>query len=695
MTHSALAHGVSRAAAAALLALPASVRAQQQPPRATARGDTARYVILTSDRRAGFYREWWANGALHSVYEYNDRGRGPHQEAVVTPGVGDVPTAMTIVGHAYLKDTVDERFSTQRAAEGDRATWRSTLEQGAASVRPGREFYVNASETPTLLPMFVRAALKAGGRLPLLPGGEATVEKVGALTIQPATGAPVRVTQYMIGGFGFSPYPIWLDDRAERFALVSGGWTSIVPEGWEKTVPAMVRAQEAARDARFARLARELAHRPAGGALVIRDARLFVAESATVRPHTTVVVRGNRIVAVGPNDSVAAPAGAQVVDAAGKTLLPGLWDMHVHISPGEDGLLHVAAGVTSARDMGNDTVSVLVLQRKFGTDSLIGPRLVLAGLIDGSGPYQVPTAVLADDSAAAVRAVDWYAAHGYEQIKIYSSMKPALVPAIIAEAHAKGLRVSGHVPAFMTAEQVVKLGFDEVQHANMLMLNFLDSVRDTRSMARFIEVGKHGAELDFTSPRVRDFVALFRARGVDIDPTLVTFEDMYNARPGQLSPQNAAIADRMPPMVKRGFYGGGLPVSDSATGRAYVGAYRAMMRMVKTMYDAGVPIVAGTDAGPVGFALHRELELYVQAGIPAPDALRIATLGAARVMHHDRELGSVAVGKLADLVLVDGDPTTNIGDVRRTALVVKDGIVYRPDELYAALGIRPLALGTH
>jgi len=655
--------------------------------------DTARYVILTSDRPAGFYREWWSNGELHSVYEYNDRGRGPHLDAVLTPGAGGVPAALRVVGHAYLKDTVDERLSTTSSPEGRTATWRSTLEHGAARLEPrAPAFYVNSSETPTLMPMLVRAAI-ARSRVPLLPSGEAMAVYVegSELTIRQADGTPARVVLYDLAGLGFSPQPVWIEEGGRhRFAVVSGGWTSLVPEGWEKAIPEMVRRQEASRDARVAGLAQSLAHRPAGGVLVIRNARLFVAESATVRPHTTVVVRGNRIAAVGPDGSVPTPASAPTVDAAGRTLLPGLWDMHVHIGPGEDGLLHVAAGVTSARDMGNDTVSVLALQRKFATDSLIGPRLVLAGLIDGPGPFQVPTAVLAGDSAAAVRAVDWYAAHGYEQIKVYSSVKPELVPVIIAAAHRKGLRVSGHVPAFMKAEQVVALGFDEVQHANMLMLNFLDSVKDTRSMARFTEVGRQGAELDFSSPRVREFVALFKAKGVDIDPTLATFEGMFNARPGQLDPSQAAIADRVPPMVRRGFFGGGLPVSDSATDRRYRDSYRAMLRMVKTMHDAGVPVVAGTDAFPVGFALHHELELYVRAGIPAPEVLQLATLGAARIMHHDRELGSVAAGKLADMVLVDGDPTTNIADIRRTSLVVKNGIMYEPAELYGALGIKPL-----
>jgi imidazolonepropionase-like amidohydrolase len=121
----------------------------------------------------------------------------------------------------------------------------------------------------------------------------------------------------------------------------------------------------------------------------------------------------------------------------------------------------------------------------------------------------------------------------------------------------------------------------------------------------------------------------------------------------------------------------------------YRDGFTAMKRIVKAMYDAGVPIVAGTDAYPAGFVLHRELELYVDAGIPAPAVLRVATLGAARIMHHDDERGSVAVGKLADLVLVHGDPTTHISDIRRTALVVKDGLVFRPSELYAAVGVRP------
>ena len=657
----------------ALTLLPfASARAQS--------ADTAHYVVLFSGRPAGEYREWFADGAVHSVYEYNDRGRGPHEESVLKVGDGDVPTSLSIVGHGYLKDSVDEHFTS----EGGTATWKTSSDHGSHA-NAGRAYYISSAESPIGSQLLVKAALANGGRVALLPSGEATVEKSGEMTIT-ANGKPIHVVRYDVAGLGFSPFPVWTDDENVHFASVSG-WSSVVPVGWESAVPAMIAAQEQARGERFTRLARELAHKPAG-ALVIRGARLFVAESASVQPGMTVVMNGARIAAVGKDGSVKIPTGATVIDAGGKTLLPGLWDMHVHIQPGEEGLMHIAAGVTNARDMGNDTVGVLELRRKFADGSLIGPRLMLAGLIDGSGPYQVPTGLLADDEATAKRDVDWYAAHGYEQIKVYSSMKPELVPGIIAEAHAKGMRVSGHVPAFMTASQVVKLGFNEVQHANMLLLNFMDTVKDTRSMARFTAVGAAGKDLDLQSPRVKEFVALFKSRGTSIDPTLTTFEGMFTARPGTLDPNQAPIADRMPPQVLRSFYGGGLPVPAEMDQR-YRDAFGQMKGIVKAMYDAGVPIVAGTDNGPVGFQLLRELELYVQAGIPAPQVLKLATIGSARVMHHEADRGSIAVGKVADVVLVDGDPTTNISDVRKTVLVVKDGVRFDPKELYAAVGVKP------
>ena len=287
-------------------------------------------------------------------------------------------------------------------------------------------------------------------------------------------------------------------------------------------------------------------------------------------------------------------------------------------------------------------------------------------------------------------AIARYADLGYVQIKVYSSIRPELVPGIIADAHAHGMRVSGHVPAFMTAEQFVKLGADELQHVNFLFLNFwADTVPDTRTPARFTAVAEKAASLDLDSERVKAFLRLLKEHGTVCDPTVSVFEEMFTARPGTISPPYAAVAARMPSGVRRGFLTGGLPVPEGSD-RLYRDSFRQLLAMVKRLEQEGIPIVAGTDA-LAGFTLHRELELYVEAGIPAPRVLQIATIGAARVMKRDGELGAIAPGKKADLVLVDGDPCRRISDVRRTVTVLKNGIVYDPAAISRALGIRPAA----
>lgn len=312
----------------------------------------------------------------------------------------------------------------------------------------------------------------------------------------------------------------------------------------------------------------------------------------------------------------------------------------------------------------------------------------MAGIVDGSGPFAGPTKVLVDNEKEAREAIDKYAKLGYVQIKIYSSIKPELVPKIVKMAHDHGLRVSGHVPGFMNADQFVRDGVDEIQHMNFIFLNFMfDRVKDTRGPARFSEVAAHGAEIDPNSPQVKAFIQLLQEHKVDLDPTLTIFEDMFTARPGTVSPSYAAVAERVPAQIRRGFFYGGLDVPEGMDQR-YQDSFAQMLKMLKALYDAGIPIVAGTD-GLAGFTLQRELELYVKAGIPAPQVLQLATLGAARIMKRDQDLGSIAQGKLADLIMVDGDPTTNISDIRKVKLVVKDGVVYKVEDLYRAIGVQP------
>jgi predicted amidohydrolase YtcJ len=172
-----------------------------------------------------------------------------------------------------------------------------------------------------------------------------------------------------------------------------------------------------------------------------------------------------------------------------------------------------------------------------------------------------------------------------------------------------------------------------------------------------------------------------------VDVTVATFEGMFTGRPGKVSPDYAPVLDRLPAQVQRNAYSGGLPVTPE-NDQLYKDSYAAMLKMTKKMYDAGVPILAGTDA-LVGLMLHRELELEVKAGIPPAKSLQIATWNAARLLKQEKELGSIAPGKKADLLLVDGNPARNISDIRRCRLVMKNGTLYKSDAVYAAMGIKP------
>jgi imidazolonepropionase-like amidohydrolase len=431
--------------------------------------------------------------------------------------------------------------------------------------------------------------------------------------------------------------------------------------------------------------ATRLRQRPQGP-LLVEHANVFDAEAKAMKPGTSVLVEGDRIRAVGPDGSIAVPAGTTRIDAKSRALVPGLWDMHSHPEPA-DGLLLLAGGVTGVRDMAAEPAKRERMKSWDG--ETLGPRIAYAGIVDGPGPFQGPTQVLAADEATARAAVDAMADAGFILVKVYSSVKPELVPAIVDQAGKRGLRVGGHIPAGMTAERAVRAGYDEIQHMNMVFLNFMfDLAPDTRTPARLTVPAEHAADLDFGDAKTKEFVALLAKERVTVDPTLQLFENLILDRAGNVATAYRPIADRLPPVVRRGLLEGGLPVTAELEPR-YRDSFRAMLRMLKELHAAGVPIVAGTDSLG-GFALIRELELYVQAGIPAPEVLQMATLGAARAAGRGDRLGSIAPGKLADFILVDGDPSADPGALRSLRLVVKDGVPLDPVAMWRELGIAPL-----
>jgi imidazolonepropionase-like amidohydrolase len=549
----------------------------------------------------------------------------------------------------------------------------------------GEAFYFPANAPPEMLGVLARALLKAPGhRLALLPAGEARLEAVGTLPGAVGSGTQA-LTQYQISGLDLAPTRIWLDGDGATAAIASS-WLSVLAPASREVLPQLLAAQDQANNAWSARIATAQTHLPTT-AVLIRNARLFDPRDLTVTADTSALIRGERIVRVAPDAELDAPADIQVVEAHGRFLMPGLWDNHQHFGANV-GALDLANGVTSARDMANDTDAFLQRVARFDAGTELGPRVWKAGVIDGTGPFAAPTKMRIATAAEAIRDVDWYADHGYGQIKIYSSVPPPLVATIATEAHARGLRVSGHVPAFMNAQQFVADGADEIQHLNFIVLDFLfDQVKETRNINRFTAVAAHAREFTPDKPHVQQFIAYLARHHTVLDPTVNVFEALFCGDPAAVTPGLEQIAPRMPPQIRRTLLSGALPVPKGEDD-AYREALPTMLRLLKALYDAGVTIVPGTDS-LAGYALHHELELYVRAGIPAAEVLRLATLTSAQVIGADGERGVIAPGKLADLILVDGDPSTQIADINRVTLVMKGGRMYDPAGIEQALGIAP------
>lgn len=658
-----------------LLLLLATVTAQA--------AETHEYQVLLQGNSAGKQTiKAAADGLTEVDYHYNDRGRGDETSAQWRLDSDGLLIDYRARGKNYTKAEVNETFSLH---EGH-ARWSNASEQGDR-VLDAPAFFMPISAPPEMQGVLARALLKAPGhRLALLPSGDASLENAGSLRLQTQSGT-VELVHYRITGLDFTPTSVWLmGDGSTAAVTYASGWVAVLPKELEASLPEIVGAQERADADWSAKLARDLTHQPKGP-LLIRNARLFDPRDLVVTPGTSVLVQGERIIRVAADAHIATPANAEVIDADGRFLLPGLWDVHKHYAEA-DGPLDIAGGVTSSRDLANNTDNFIERVKRFDAGTEIGPRVSMAGFIDGPGPYAGPTKMLVSTPEEARRAVDWYADRGYVQIKTYSSLKPELFPVIADRAHERGLRVSGHVPAFVSARQFVEGGADEIQHINFIFLNFMyPRVQETRNMKRLTEIGEHAYEYTPDQPEVQEFIAFLKRHHTVLDPTLAVFEDLSGDPDDPVPPGLRPIAHRLPPQVQRNFGFGALPVPKGHE-EAYAKAFPSLMRMLKALHDGGVTLMPGTD-GLAGYLLHAELEIYARAGIPNAEVLRLATLTPSQVMGVDKDRGVIAAGKLADMVLIDGDPLQDMRDIRNVDIVLKGGRVFDPAAIEQSLGIQP------
>ena len=624
-----------------------------------ASGDSTSYPVLNHGRTAGSMTVVRRGDTVSVRYVFTDRNRGVRVATKYAMHGGRIVFAET---RPVLSDgRLGEPMSRWEVVGDSVRRWLPTL-TSAERVQPG--VYYGRIATPFDEVALATYLLNAPGRTARLAEQNESVrlEVLRELTVATTRGRERVRLVAVHPESGETPNLLWLDANGGLFST-DVGWFMTVKPGAEPALPTLRKIETEYRD-RLAEALNSRLMKPTSGVIAITNGDLFDSERGVVRPKTTVVIRGDRIVAVGPRDSVAVPPNATVIDAAGKTVMPGMWDMHGHmqlVSETSGSLMQLARGITTVRDLASD-LDVAVSQRdRAQAGRIAAPRAVLAGFLEGPGAWAGPTSVIVRTEDEARQWVARYDSLGYKQIKVYNLVHPDLIPTIAREAHARGMRLSGHIPRGLSVPAAVILGFDEVNHAAFLFSTFFQDSLYVPTMRAYSAVATAVApNIDVDGPEMTGLIDLLARHKTVIDGTFAVWVTSAGTGIGQ-------------------GVGAGVPSDAQKADANY-------MRLLRRLYDAGVPLVAGTDAFG-SFSYDTELELYEKAGIPAPAVLQIATLGAARVMKDDGEYGSIAPGKIADVIVVDGKPAEHVADLRKIDRVVRAGRVYDPRELRTASGL--------
>lgn len=643
---------------------------------------TERFSVVADGETVGHVVAVRSGNRVDIDYAVLENGRGPkHQEHLLLDASG-MPVSWTIEGTSLMGGAVHERLAWHDGME----SWSSQADHGEVPA-PKPRLYVADDASPWALGLYAGILRKLpGGALDVLPSGRLLARRVrriaaGAVTSQSPLDA------YVLTGVDLTPQFLLLDPRGRLFAVLSS--SLLVRQGFEKRYQALRDLEESLTVELLRAMQQKVAHRY-DVPIHIRNVHIFDPTSGTIGGLESLIVYGGMITTIEPEAPDVAPLPDEVlIDGEGGTLVAGLHDMHAHNTLWS-GPFYLAAGVTTTRDMGNFNSFLLGLVKRLDAGELPGPHVIPSGFIEGRSPYSARTGFIAETLPEALRDVHWYADRGYIQIKIYNSMNPEWVKPLAAEAHALGLRVVGHVPAFTTPDRMIQDGYDEITHINQLMLGWLIKPgEDTRTPLRLTAMGR-AADLDLESAPVRHTVELMKAHHTGLDTTAVTLERLMMSRAGHVEEGDAPYLDHVPIGYQRYRKRSFIPFKDAADEARYTRAFDKLMETLAMLHRELIPLWPGTD-DTTGFTVHRELELYVRLGMTPAEVLRIATYGCDHYLGRDQRYGSLERGKRADFFLVADDPTRNVSAVRRIRMVLEDGVVYYPQELYQALGIRPFA----
>lgn len=644
-----------------------------------ASAETHQYRVLFGGDDVGGLEVETAGNTSNIEFDYKQNGRGPTIAEKVEVDAEGIPTNWTITGRTTFGNPVNESYA---CADG-KASWQDSTGPGSADAC---SFYIDQNGSPWGISLLAKALLATpDAEMAVLPGGTARIRARDTATYEGADGE-VTVTTYEITGLSTDPAHITLDQDLNLFSVADPRF-AIVRKGYEAADEALRAEAERYSTQRFVEIQAKAA-RNFDGPVRIRNVRIFDPKTLALTEARDVVIYGERIASIEDLGSLPTE-GETVIDGAGGTLVPGMYEMHGHIGQ-DNALMNIVAGVTSVRDMGNENEVLDGLIERIDDGIIAGPRISRSGFIEGKSEFSAATGEIAANEQAAIDLVRWYAARGYPQVKLYNSMNPEWADAVVGEAHDLGMRVAGHVPAFSTADAMIDAGFDEITHVNQLMLGWvLNEGEDTRTLFRFTAMQRFPS-LDLDGDLVQSTLDKMAEKGVAHDPTIAIHELGLTAIDGQVPAGSIDVFDNMPVNTQRYMKQALFGTENQAERDAYIAAFDTIIETLTLMNDKGILLVPGTDLGG-SFAYHRELELFGKLGMSPAQVLRRATYEMAEYLNQDQELGSIEKGKYADFFLVPGDPTANLKEIKRIQMVVSNGTVYFPSDIYPFFGIEPFA----
>lgn len=642
---------------------------------------TTHYVVLSNGEKVGHLDVVRNGQTIDLDYDVRNNGRGPGTKEHLILDAQGLPVAWRIDGHSEMGGAVHEEMSWKNGLQ----SWTSQADQGEHPT-PAPMPYIGNDASPWALGLYVTAMTRArADGIEVLPRGRLHLDRLGEVHVGSGAAA-IRSDAYFVAGVERVPKLILMDRHGQPFAVLDA--QIVVRAGYESAYAELRRLGEELELRRMQQVQQHSAHR-FDAPVRIRHVKVFdPATGRTGDPASVVFFRG-RITTIEPESAAPTPPEEVEIDGDGGTLVAGLHDMHSH-SNRWSGLFYLSLGITSVRDMGNENAVLADLMQRIEAGEVPGPHIIPSGFIEGRSPFSARLGFIPDTLDEALQDVRWYADRGYIQIKIYNSMNPDWVKPLAAEARRLGLRTTGHIPAFATPDRMLEDGYNEITHINQLMLGWLlQPGEDTRSPLRLTAMAR-AADLDLSDARVAHTLALMKEKHAGLDTTAAIVEQLMLSRAGTVAEGAAAYLDHMPIGYQRYRRRSYVNFKDKADEARYERAFDKVIETLALLHRQQIPLWPGTD-DIIGFQLHRELELYVKAGLSPGEALRVATYDCDRYLGRDQQYGSIERGKRADFFLTPGDPSQDIRALHAIRMVVKDGVVYYPAELHAALGITPFA----